>query len=109
MFDILAETTTGIAVGSGVGVLGLTTVALLVRRTSNKILDHVDDGSIHVRTNNGYVNKELCQERYETIEKERVEHRASINTIHRRIDKVIELQEGGVDKILAAINKHDTT
>jgi len=104
MIYILAEASTEIAVG-GVGLLGVATVALLVRRTSNKILDHVDNGAIHVRPNNGYVSRELCLERSENLEKELIEQRKSIYTIHRRIDEAIKSQENGVDQILTAIQK----
>ena len=102
MLNILAETSTGMAIGGG-GLLGATVVALLVRRTGNKILDHVDNGEIHVRPNNGYISKEFCLERSENLEKELVEQRASITTIQLRIDKAIKSQESGVEKILAAI------
>jgi len=104
MFEILAQTGTGLAIGGG-GFAGAALVALLVRRTGNKVLNHVDDLEIHVRPGNGYITKEMCLERSENLEEQLRTHRNNITAIHKRIDVVINAQEDGTAKILAAIDQ----
>jgi len=103
MLNMLAQTTTDIIVGGVTGMSGAAVVALLVRRTIKKVLDHVENSNIHVNAKNGYVSKELCVERSEKLEEKIDEQRESIGTIHRRLDDAIKSQVDGTQKILAAI------
>lgn len=114
MIELLAQNaTTGIAIGgSGLGVSLI--IALLVRRSINKVLDHTENRALHLNPDNGYVKRGECEIRTEAFSKELTDHtrmaeevrretRQDIKSIHKRIDdqggKQIKLLEHIVKKL----------
>jgi len=74
-----------VVVGSLCGLFIIGLCVLLLRRTFNKILDHIDDQSIHIRKGNGYVsNIEMDYKQSELKE--------DIDEIKSHIEKLYGLQ-----------------
>lgn len=85
MIDLLGQVTNDIGIGVGIGGLGSGSIIYwLLRRELKKVLDHVENDTIHIRPN-------TCQEAQKMIDAklntEHLEHREDVAKIHARIDE----------------------
>lgn len=100
MLEILAQATSSsalpvIAVGGGTLTLGGIAVWVLRRRVE-KIDAHVDDASIHVNPNNGYVTRGQCLERRVADEKlSQTRHEEIIRWLQSLTDEIREMRDDG--------------
>lgn len=76
--------------GAGVVTTGL--IVLLLRRTCNKVLDHIDNQKIHVREGNGYVS-------HNEMEYKNSELKQDIIDINEHIQRLYELQADGLKEM----------
>lgn len=100
---LLAQTADekGILIGSGVIGGG---IVWIVRRQLKRVIEHVDDPTIHVPAGTKIVGRDKCDERVASIKDDIAEIKNNLSTVHRRLDESANTQVDHTTKILAAIS-----
>lgn len=89
---VLGQSSDMLIAAGGAGVVTTGMIVLLLRRTCNKVLDHIDNQKIHVREGNGYVS-------HNEMEYKNSELKQDITDINNHIQKLYKLQADGMTEM----------
>lgn len=92
-----------VLVGSSCGLCVTGLCFLLIRRTCGRVLDHVDDQSIHIRQGNGYVSQSELKYKQSELGKDIVEIKKDIQRLYTLQADVLKEQRDSNKSIMGKI------